>query len=204
VALHDKALEAKLCELIDGTLPGEQAEALKQRLAIDPTLAAEHRRYKALDAILRELAAEHVGEVDWDLQRQTIQASLEREALLAPPPAMWPRRLRRWGAGVAAVAALVAVALTAYWLLLPSGPPPSHVEVVYRTPSPADDGTVLAGPVRPAPVVAGALMVAYSGPPDGPAAADPGGTADRSRPGTIVIMTPPAGDEDAAGLWMDL
>ncbi|MFW6155619.1 MAG: hypothetical protein ACOC95_10430 [Planctomycetota bacterium] len=205
MALHDKALEARLCELIDRTLPAEQAEALKARLAVDSSLADEHRRYQALDAILAEMAAEQDGEVDWELQRQTIQASLEREALLAPPEAMWPRRLKRWAAGVAAVAAIVALAMLARWWLVPPGPPPSHLEVAYRTPPPADDGNVRAGPVRSSPVVAGEVNVHYGRTPAGqPRESGGDSMASRARAGTIIIVTPPAEPGDPGGLFMDL
>ena len=77
--------------------------------------------------------------------------------------------------------------------------------VVYRTPPPADDGSVRAGPVRPAPVVAGELVVAYSdAPAEPPLDAQGDRLASPGRSGTIVIVTPPADRGDPGGLFMDL
>jgi len=189
--MKSKDIEQQLSELVDGTLPVEQAERVKRRLAADPALAEEHRLYASLAKVLDEMAAEPVPEVDWELQRQTIQSRMERAALLAPPASAWSRRLVRWSAAVTAAAAILAIALLGrWWLLAPgAGEPAPSLEVVWASPTTAADEGLAAGPVRPVAEATEELVVAYN--PSAGALAGPvqpvSALAAPGRAGTIII-----------------
>lgn len=177
-----------LSELLDGELPQEQADALRRRLAADETLAAEGRRYEALDGVLGEIGRE-MPEVDWELQRETIRAALVREALLRPLRRAWPGRLIRWTAGVsAAAAALVALALAVQWFMTgPAGPVPEMAVKWLETESggiPAMAHLIDPSPFTPA---AGVVEVAYAEPEEGPGLEDIDTAPSPIRPGTIVV-----------------
>ena len=107
-------IEYQLSQLLDGDLPAEQAKALLRRMESDPALADQFRRYRALEAGLGELA-EQMPAVDWEFQRESIRAALERESLLKPALPAWPGRVIRWSTRVAAMAAVVAVAGLIAW-----------------------------------------------------------------------------------------
>ena len=205
--MKPKDIEQNVCELVDGLLPVEQAEEVRQRLAADPRLAEEHRLYQSLTSVLDEMAAEPMPLVDWELQRQTIQAAMERDALLTPSVSPWPRRLIRWSAAVTAAAAVfVALLLSRGLLIGPSAPPaPGGLEVAWVLPVAFGEGALDAAPVRPALPATEELAVAYSE-PDGVGA---GGRSLASalvrprRPGTIIISA--AGPTQASDwTWEDL
>jgi len=191
-------IEFKLSEMLDGELPADQAEALRRELDANPDLAAEHRRYESLDAVLGEMGRRTV-EVDWDLQRESIRATLEREALLQPQRRTWPARLIRLSAAAAAAAAVIVLAVLAgHWLLV--GPAPTgEVHVAWQAPG-AATGAAVAGVLGPSPLPSksAALEVAYvrTAPiemPEPPLA---------GRVGTIVVAAGgTARPDQAAELW---
>ena len=134
-------IEYELSQLLDGDLPEERAEVLRRRLADEPALAEANSLYQSLDSALTGLA-EEIPSVDWQLQRESIRAILERESLLKPPASMWRGRLFRWSAAVtAAAAAVVALILGVQWFISAGPPvPPRELVVDWRRPSAAWSG----------------------------------------------------------------
>lgn len=109
-------IEYRLSQLLDGDLPDAEKLDLQTRLDNDADLAEQQRLYQSLDDALAEWG-EQVPPVDWNLQRETIGAALEREALLRPTATAWPGRVFRWGAVVsAAAAAVIVLTLGVQWL----------------------------------------------------------------------------------------
>lgn len=78
---HDDP-EFLLSQYLDGQLDARDEARMKRRLEEDPRLQEELRAYSALEERLGSLAEEEIDGVDYDLQRQSIMAALERRALL--------------------------------------------------------------------------------------------------------------------------
>ncbi len=194
-------IEFELSQLLDGELPAEQADALRQRLADDPALAEEYRLYKALDGTLSP-AAEALEEVDWDFQRESIRGMLEREALLTAAGPSWHGRLMRWAATVTAAAAAIAVLVLAVQQFLPTAPETP----VVPTPPGTQAGLVViyvppASALRAAP-----LRVSFREPTAADLAAGPGivsGALTRSAmpSRTILISTGAGSGGDESNLF---
>jgi len=119
---QDRILERQreLTEYLDGQLSRRQALDLERRLAEDPALREELRRYAALEGQLSALGAAEPAGVDYDAQRQDILYALERKALLERRP---PVRIIRFWPGVFAAAAAAAVFLVGRVLTPPGFPP---------------------------------------------------------------------------------
>jgi anti-sigma factor RsiW len=103
-----KDIELELSRYADGRLSRRRARKLERRLATDPALREELRRYMALDGHLTAMADGGLAGVDYQAQRMRIVATLERRALLGSARRR-PVVLRPvfWGS-LAAAAALVA------------------------------------------------------------------------------------------------
>ena len=137
----DNELELLLCDYLDGQLGARRQAKLEKRLAADPELREELRKYAALDGHLAELAGGEVEGVDYERQRAEIVAAVERKVLLDAPI----RRpiLLRPAFGALAAAAVLLLAVGAGWLLLrpPAPPDPAaasvSVEVLRSTPAPS-------------------------------------------------------------------
>lgn len=74
--------EFLISQYMDDQLDDRQKAEFLRRLESDPALAEELRKYQALDAHLAALSSDALGEVDFDLQRSSIMAGLERKVLL--------------------------------------------------------------------------------------------------------------------------
>jgi anti-sigma factor RsiW len=142
----DENLEFRLCQYLDGQLGRREQAALEKRLAADPALRDELKRYAALNGQLGALR-ENAGagpEVNYDLQRAEIVAAVERKLLLARRRR--PLVLRPvFGALAAAVVLLVSVGVL---VLLQTGPgtpvePPVRVIVLPVAPPSGGAGEVL-------------------------------------------------------------
>lgn len=202
--MKPKDIEQLISEWVDGTLSADQVEQVTRRLAADPALATEHRLHKALASVLADIAAEPMPPVDWELQRQMIQAAMERDALLSPPARTWPRRLVRWSAAVTAAAAVFAVAVLGRgWLIGPGAPSSiSNIVVTLVLPDSPENQALAAGPIRPSLAMAGELVVDYSE-PEVAVVGNGRPVSGLGRAGTIIIsVAAPA--RGAAWAWEDL
>ncbi len=156
---HDD-IEFQLSQLLDGQLSVREAQALRRRMEQEPALAEQFRQYQALQGELGALGPAELP-VDLAFQRESIQAALERESLMAPERPAWSARLARWSAlGAAAAAAVVLVVLGLQWL---QGPPAPSAELAGAMvePAPHANGTLEAGLVVPARARAGELVAAF-------------------------------------------
>ena len=91
--------EFELSRLIDGDLPADEADRLRDRLAADPMLAEAHRKLARVDALVRA-AAGPVPDVDWQQWRRDV-------ARVIDDTTPTHRRLSwRWLAPVAAAASV--------------------------------------------------------------------------------------------------
>ncbi len=109
--MDNQDLEFQISQYIDGQLDPRQRQELEARLHADPAAAELLRQYKALQSHLGQLDAMGLDGIDFDSQRATIMASLERKALLTSRQ----RRvfvLRPAFIGAVAAAAVVLLAVT--------------------------------------------------------------------------------------------
>jgi anti-sigma factor RsiW len=133
-------LEFELSQLLDGDLPHDRAEAVLKRLGDDPGAAEQFRQYQAVEQALSGLS-ERLPDIDWDLQRDDINAELEREALLGRGASRWVGRVVRWSSMAAAAAAVLVAAV----LLWPAHTQMPTTELVVAYPGAAP--VAAAGPV---------------------------------------------------------
>lgn len=142
-------IEFELSQLLDGELSAERARELRQRMAGDPALAEQFRLYQSLQAGI-EAQADDLPAVDWNVQRESIRAALERDALLEMPVRIWPGRLMRWAAAGAAAAAMI-VAAAMLWSLFQAPPAGPQLDVVVAPPTapPAGEAVVVAQVLGP-------------------------------------------------------
>ncbi len=202
--MRPKDDEFDLTELTDGDLPADQAETLRRRLEADPEMADELRRYESLDEVLGEIADEPTPEVDWDLQRQTIRAAMEREALLRPMRPVWPGRLFRLGVGVSAAAAVVMAVIGLGWLT-PTTATESRLDVAWSAPVAPAGGSLIVATVVPVMSSGADVVVACSEPTiEAIAAAATLSALTPAEPtGVIVIASgAPAGQASAGGGYL--
>ncbi|RPI63688.1 MAG: hypothetical protein EHM48_02060 [Planctomycetaceae bacterium] len=75
-------LEFQISQYLDGQLTGRQLAAFQRRLAEDANLAEQLRLYSALDEQLGDMEIPGLETADFDAQRSTIMANLERKVLL--------------------------------------------------------------------------------------------------------------------------
>jgi len=116
-------LEFELSQYLDGELSGRRARRLERRLAEDPALQEELKKYAALEGHLAGMARKGPEGADYDFQRAEILRMLERKRLLEAPRRR-PVVLRPWfmaAGGGLAVAATVIISVLA-WM-------PPHVPV---------------------------------------------------------------------------
>jgi anti-sigma factor RsiW len=152
-------LEMLLCEYLDGQLSADQAAELERRLAEDPALREELRRYSALQRQLSALGEQDRDEAQFDAQRVSIMAAVERRALLRRQGGRRWIVLRPVLTGLAAAAAVVIIVDVAWRVWMPggpregtqivSGPGLDRPPAVPRTPQPTVSVAVL--PVAPQP-----------------------------------------------------
>ncbi len=138
-ASHQDDVEFALCEYLDGALSGREARRLQRRLAEDPDLADELKRYAALDEALASVAGAGPDGVDYDLQRAEVIAAIERRALLQPPR----RRVLRPVFGALAAAAALLIGVMAWVVIVGRQTPPGPgepVRVTLLSASPAVEG----------------------------------------------------------------
>ena len=170
-------LEFLLSEYVSGTLPRARRAELERRIAEDPALREELRRYAVLERHLEDLGTEALEEVDDDVQRADVMQALERKVLLEGPP-RHPFVVRRILFPLAAAAAVLIFASLG-WVVLRDRPVTSQEEVAV---------TVL----RAAPLASGSLVweVRYQrldwqqfhlGPPAS------GGPVSKLPPGTVMV-----------------
>jgi anti-sigma factor RsiW len=208
-AVATEDIEFQLSQLLDGELPEEQAAALRRRIAADPALAEQFRRYQALEEGLGRLGSE-MPAVDWDLQRESIRSVLEREALLKPMSTPWRGVLFRWSAAAAAAAACVIVGLlTINWLVSGGwGAGKPMVTASIQQPPGVTGAGINVATVSPLgqSVPEGDLSVQYEGHPAGESSqgvnapqADTWAWADQ--PGTIIISGGERESQPQAAAW---
>jgi anti-sigma factor RsiW len=200
-------IEYQLSQLLDGELPAEQAQALRRRLAEDPALAEEYRRYQALEKGLGGMGRQ-TPSVDWELQRDSIRAVLEREALLKPLSAPWRSVVFRWSAAVSAAAACVVAGLLVLNWFVSGGPGRGQaaISVDFTIPK-AHAGSALqvAMTASAAPAASGSILaVEYEEHSAGEQATAPaelsgGAWAWAERPGTVIVSAGVANPSQAQG-----
>lgn len=106
--------EFELSRLIDGDLPAEAADRLRDRLAADATLAEAHRKLTRVDELVRA-AAGPVPDVDWPQWRRDMARAID-DAAPTHRRTSW-----RWLAPVAAAASLALFV----WLRPDASTPPT-------------------------------------------------------------------------------
>lgn len=145
-------IEFRLSQLLDGQLDPQQEQALRGQLAEDPALAEDFRQYEALEGHLAALA-ERMPAIDWAVQRESIAAELEREALLGQPQRQWRSVVTRAVAGLSALAACLVIAGGLYLWLRSPATPGGDVQVALVTPVgsdlPAELRSSVVAPARP-------------------------------------------------------
>jgi len=136
-------LEFLLSEYVSGTLPRARSAELERRIAEDPALREDLRRYAVLERHLADLGTEALEEVDEDVQRADVMQALERKGLLEGPPRR-PFVVRRILFPLAAAAAVLIFA-TVGWVVLRDRPVTPQEEVAVNV-------------LRPAPLAPGAAV----------------------------------------------
>ena len=146
-------IEFQLSQLLDGRLDDQEAQALREKIAHDPALAEQYRQYQALEGKLGAAGGEEMS-VDWDLQRESIHATLERQSLLADKRDSVALRVFRWSAAIGAAAAVIAgIALT--------------LHVVWPSSGGRSIQVVIVPPAAPTPATRPAVATLIPGEPSG-------------------------------------
>jgi anti-sigma factor RsiW len=111
--MENQEIEFLISQYIDGQLDAAQKLELERRLAGDPRMAEELRKYKSLEGQLANLGLPDLAGVDFNSQRSSIMASLERKALLTTRPRLTIPAffLRPAFYGAMAAAAMVVLAI---------------------------------------------------------------------------------------------
>ena len=78
-------LEFELSQYLDGELSGRRARKLERRIAEDPALQKELKKYAALEGQLSALGSSPLAGADYDSQRAEVLRMLERRRLLERP-----------------------------------------------------------------------------------------------------------------------
>lgn len=141
--------EFLLSRLLDGDLPADQADALRERIEREPALG---RAWQAMRRIHDLLVERRRDTGDFDLRR--LHADVVDRLAAEPAPA---RRVIRFPLWLRAAVPLAAAAAVAIAFILrtpyetdrhaPAGPGP--INVAYHTPSPAQAGTLVVRYHRP-------------------------------------------------------
>lgn len=122
-----ESLEFQICQLVDGTLPPAEREALLRQLDADPqarTLLAQHQRLQQGLGQLMALPA-----FDWTEVNAQLSGAI---ATAARPAAAWG--WRRWAGGFAAAACAVLAGSLALHSFHAKQAAPEPVEVASRSP----------------------------------------------------------------------
>src|SRR5688572_22883547 len=129
----DEQLEFQIAQYADGTLPPAERAALEQALAADTDARAMLDEYRRLDASLkREMP---VPAMNWDRLAAHLSDAVAAEDR-ATTTIAWP--LRHAGRLAAAAAVIVVIGTAALWLLRPSAPGDSFVNIVPPSPPAAN------------------------------------------------------------------
>jgi anti-sigma factor RsiW len=125
-------LEFAISQYVDGTLVGGKREALEARLRLDPAARAVLADFRALDA---ELKALPLPDVRWDALASQISSAIA----VAEAPAQASYRIAdyRWTRWVAAAAAVLIAAGTAFVALRGGGDAKPINIVIQSDPKPA-------------------------------------------------------------------
>lgn len=114
---HD--VEFLLCQYLDDQLSRRQRQALETRLAEEPELREQLRKYQTLDDHLADLGDETPVGMDFDSMRTDVLAAVERKIIMQGPPKRRPWIIRL-GVGAAAAAAIL-LAVVSVVFLMPGG-----------------------------------------------------------------------------------